>query len=83
MAGIVSWDAKYFYHYPRPIQTMLDLTINWERLVFQVMFLAIPSFSSAVAEVLSHFFPSSSCNLMWLYALEASNLGILSYLILF
>lgn len=57
-AGISCWDAKYYYHYPRPIQ----LIEGFETIAGTPNFPAYTSghsvFSAAGAEVLAHFFPS-------------------------
>ncbi|MBL7821721.1 MAG: phosphatase PAP2 family protein [Saprospiraceae bacterium] len=71
-AGIACWDAKYFYHYPRPIQTMPGFKTILGTPSFPSYVSGHSTFSSAAAEVLSHFFPSQAVTFN-AYALEASN----------
>lgn len=57
-AGIACWDAKYYYHYPRPIQ----LIENFKTILGTPNFPSYTSghstFSAAAADVLSYFFPN-------------------------
>lgn len=59
-AGISCWDAKYYYHYPRPIQ----LIEGFETIAGTPNFPAYTSghsvFSASGAEVLAHFFPEKA-----------------------
>ena len=59
-AGISCWDAKYYYHYPRPIQ-MIE---GFETIAGTPNFPSYTSghsvFSAAGAEVLSYIFPAES-----------------------
>lgn len=58
--GISCWDAKYYYHYPRPIQ-MLE---GFKTIAGTPNFPAYTSghsvFSSAAAEVLAYIFPNDA-----------------------
>ncbi len=58
--GISCWDAKYFYHYPRPIQTIE----GFETLAGTPNFPSYTSghsvFSAAAAEVLAYIFPDEA-----------------------
>ena len=58
--GISCWDAKYYYHYPRPIQ----LIQGFETIAGTPNFPAYTSghsvFSSAAAEVLAYIFPQEA-----------------------
>ena len=59
-AGISCWDAKYYYHYPRPIQ----LIPNFKTIAGTPNFPSYTSghsvFSAAGAEVLSYVFPQEA-----------------------
>lgn len=59
-AGISCWDAKYYYHYPRPIQTIPGFKTILGTPNFPAYTSGHSTFSSAAAEVLSHFFPSDA-----------------------
>ncbi|TNF39601.1 MAG: phosphatase PAP2 family protein [Cytophagales bacterium] len=69
--GISCWDAKYYYHYPRPIQ----LIPGFETIAGTPNFPAYTSghsvFSSAAAEVLAYIFPNEA-NLFRGWAEEAA-----------
>jgi PAP2 superfamily len=71
-AGISCWDAKYYYHYPRPIE-MID---GFKTIIGTPNFPAYTSghstFSAAAAEVLSYVFPDES-DQVWKWAEEAAN----------
>jgi len=62
-AGISCWDAKYYYHYPRPIQ----LIEGFETIAGTPNFPSYTSghsvFSAAGAEVLAYIFPSEAATL--------------------
>jgi len=62
-AGISCWDAKYYYHYPRPIQ----LIEGFETIAGTPNFPSYTSghsvFSAAGAEVLAYIFPSEATTL--------------------
>lgn len=59
-AGISCWDAKYYYHYPRPIQTIE----GFETIAGTPNFPSYTSghsvFSAAAAEVLAYVFPQEA-----------------------
>ncbi|MDF2158921.1 phosphatase PAP2 family protein [Algoriphagus sp. CAU 1675] len=59
-AGISCWDAKYYYHYPRPIQTIE----GFETIAGTPNFPSYTSghsvFSAAAAEVLAYLFPQEA-----------------------
>ena len=59
-AGIACWDAKYFYHYPRPIQTIPGFKAILGTPNFPAYTSGHAAFSGAGAEVLVHFFPSQA-----------------------
>lgn len=59
-AGISCWDAKYFYHYPRPIQTIPGFKTILGTPNFPAYTSGHSTFSAAAAEVLSYFFPSDA-----------------------
>ncbi len=59
-AGISCWDAKYYYHYPRPIQTIPGFKTILGTPNFPAYTSGHSTFSAAAAEVLSHFFPSEA-----------------------
>lgn len=56
-AGISCWDAKYFYHYPRPIQTIPGFKTILGTPNFPAYTSGHSTFSAAGAAVLSFFFP--------------------------
>ncbi len=56
-AGIACWDAKYYYHYPRPIETMPGFKTILGTPNFPSYTSGHSTFSAAGAIVLSHFFP--------------------------
>ncbi|TAE52445.1 MAG: phosphatase PAP2 family protein [Bacteroidetes bacterium] len=56
-AGISCWDAKYYYHYPRPIQTMPGFKTILGTPNFPAYTSGHSTFSAAAAEVLSYIFP--------------------------
>jgi len=56
-AGIACWDAKYYYHYPRPIQAMLGFKTILGTPNFPSYTSGHSTFSAAAATVLSHLFP--------------------------
>lgn len=59
-AGISCWDAKYYYHYPRPIQTIE----GFETIAGTPNFPSYTSghsvFSAAASEVLAYIFPDKA-----------------------
>ena len=56
-AGISCWDAKYYYHYPRPIQTIGSFRTIAGTPNFPSYTSGHSTFSAAAAEVLSYVFP--------------------------
>jgi membrane-associated phospholipid phosphatase len=56
-AGISCWDAKYYYHYPRPIQAIPGFKAILGTPNFPGYTSGHSTFSAAAATVLSHFFP--------------------------
>ncbi len=71
-AGVVCWDTKYYYLYPRPCE--VDPTIETSTGVpnFPAYTSGHSTFSGAAAEVLSHLFPDKSSELQAM-AKEASD----------
>lgn len=61
--GISCWDAKYYYHYPRPIQLIDDFKTIAGTPNFPSYTSGHSVFSSAGAEVLSYIFPSEAAKL--------------------
>ena len=59
-AGISCWDAKYYYHYPRPIQTIPGFKTILGTPNHPAYTSGHSTFSAAAAEVLSHFFPAEA-----------------------
>lgn len=59
-AGISCWDAKYYYHYPRPIQSIPGFKTILGTPNFPAYTSGHSTFSAAAAEVLSHFFPAEA-----------------------
>lgn len=57
-AGISCWDSKYYYHYPRPIQTIPGFKTILGTPNFPAYTSGHSMFSGAAAEVLSYFFPA-------------------------
>lgn len=62
-AGIASWDAKYYYHYPRPIQAMPGFKTILGTPNFPSYTSGHSMFSSAAAVVLSHVFPAEAATI--------------------
>lgn len=56
-AGISCWDAKYYYHYPRPIQMIPSFKTIAGTPNFPSYTSGHSTFSAAAAEVLSRIFP--------------------------
>lgn len=59
-AGISCWDAKYYYHYPRPIQAAPGFKTILGTPNFPAYTSGHSSFSAAAATVLSHIFPAET-----------------------
>ncbi len=57
-AGISCWDAKYFYHYPRPIQASPGFKTILGTPNFPAYTSGHSTFSAAASTVLGHIFPS-------------------------
>jgi len=70
-AGISCWDAKYYYHYPRPIQAMNGFKTILGTPNFPSYTSGHSTFSAAAAALLSHFFPAEKTQFDKM-ALEAS-----------
>lgn len=58
--GISCWDAKYYYHYPRPIQTIPGFKTIAGTPNFPSYTSGHSVFSSAGAEVLAYIFPNEA-----------------------
>ena len=56
-AGISCWDAKYYYHYPRPIQTIPGFKTILGTPNFPSYTSGHSTFSAAASTVLSYIFP--------------------------
>jgi len=59
-AGISCWDAKYYYHYPRPIQTIPGFKTILGTPNFPSYTSGHSTFSAAAAEVLAYIFPNEA-----------------------
>jgi hypothetical protein len=59
-AGIACWDAKYYFHYPRPIQLIPGFKTILGTPNFPSYTSGHSSFSAAAATVLSHIFPAET-----------------------
>jgi len=59
-AGIACWDAKYYFHYPRPIQAMPGFRTILGTPNFPSYTSGHSMFSAAGAEVLSYIFPDDA-----------------------
>jgi membrane-associated phospholipid phosphatase len=59
-AGISCWDAKYYYHYPRPIQTIPGYKTIAGTPNFPSYTSGHSAFSAAGAEVLAYIFPQEA-----------------------
>jgi hypothetical protein len=71
-AGISCWDAKYYYHYPRPIEMIGGFKTILGTPNFPAYTSGHSTFSGAAAEVLSYIFPQES-DQVWKWAEEAAN----------
>ena len=69
--GISCWDAKYYYHYPRPIQTIEGYTTIAGTPNFPSYTSGHSVFSAAAAEVLTYVFPDEG-QIFRNWALEAA-----------
>jgi hypothetical protein len=70
-AGVSCWDAKYFYHYPRPIQAIPGFKTILGTPNFPSYTSGHSTFSYAASTVLTHFFPQEEAILNG-WAAEAS-----------
>jgi hypothetical protein len=59
-AGIACWDTKYYYHYPRPIQSIPGFKTILGTPNFPAYTSGHSTFSSAASEVLSYIFPAEA-----------------------
>ncbi|MDX1941366.1 MAG: phosphatase PAP2 family protein [Saprospiraceae bacterium] len=59
-AGVACWDAKYYYHYPRPSQAIPGFKTILGIPNFPSYTSGHSTFSAAAATVLSHIFPNES-----------------------
>ncbi|MFZ4632850.1 MAG: phosphatase PAP2 family protein [Saprospiraceae bacterium] len=59
-AGITCWDAKYYYHYPRPSQAIPGFKTILGIPNFPAYTSGHSTFSAAAATVLSHFYPAEA-----------------------
>jgi hypothetical protein len=69
-AGIACWDAKYYYHYPRPIQTIPGFKTILGTPNFPAYVSGHSTFSGAAAEVLAYIFPQEASTVR-AWAIEA------------
>lgn len=61
-AGISCWDAKYYYHYPRPIQAIPGFKTIIGTPNFPAYTSGHSTFSAAAATVLGHIFPADKAD---------------------
>ena len=61
-AGVACWDTKYYYHYPRPVETILGFKTILGTPNFPAYTSGHSTFSAAGAEVLSYFFPDDAAH---------------------
>lgn len=59
-AGVACWDTKYYYHYPRPVETIAGFKTILGTPNFPAYTSGHSTFSAAGAEVLAHFFPADA-----------------------
>jgi hypothetical protein len=59
-AGIACWDAKYYFHYPRPVQAMPGFKTILGTPNFPSYTSGHSMFSAAASVVLSHIFPDEA-----------------------
>ncbi|GHB39133.1 phosphatase PAP2 family protein [Mongoliitalea lutea] len=59
-AGVACWDIKYYYHYPRPVETIRNFRTILGTPNFPAYTSGHSTFSAAGAEVLAHFFPTQA-----------------------
>lgn len=80
-AGIACWDAKYYYHYPRPIQEIKDFKTILGTPNFPSYTSGHSTFSAAAASVLGYLFPAkkSQCEAWAVEAAESRIYGGIHY----
>ncbi len=80
-AGISCWDTKYFYHFPRPIQTIKGFKTILGTPNFPSYTSGHSTFSAAAAEVLGYVFPNDAdqCRAWALEAAESRIYGGIHY----
>ena len=80
-AGIVCWDTKYYYYYPRPNQMSSKIKTSVGLPNFPSYTSGHSMFSGAGAEVLAHIFPSESekLNAMAVEASVSRMYGLIHY----
>ncbi len=80
-AGVACWDTKYYYHYPRPIQTIKGFKTILGTPNFPSYTSGHSAFSGAAAEVLAYIFPAEaeSCRNWALEAAESRIYGGIHY----
>lgn len=80
-AGISCWDAKYYYHYPRPIQAIPGFKTILGTPNFPSYTSGHSTFSAAAAAVLSYVFPAETaqCEAWALEAAESRIYGGIHY----
>jgi hypothetical protein len=70
-AGIACWDAKYYYHYPRPIQQIAGFETIAGTPNFPSYTSGHSMFSAAAAEILAYVFPAEASKVR-AWAVEAA-----------
>ncbi|UJP66079.1 phosphatase PAP2 family protein [Mongoliitalea daihaiensis] len=70
-AGVACWDTKYYYHYPRPVETIKNFRTILGTPNFPAYTSGHSTFSAAGAEVLAYFFPTQA-NQFRVWAEEAA-----------
>ncbi|WP_194972745.1 phosphatase PAP2 family protein [Aquiflexum lacus] len=70
-AGVACWDTKYYYHYPRPVETIAGFKTILGTPNFPAYTSGHSTFSAAGAEVLSYIFPEDAARFR-LWAEEAA-----------
>lgn len=80
-AGISCWDAKYYYHYPRPIETIKGFKTILGTPNFPSYTSGHSTFSAAASEVLSYVYPAEAaqCEQWALEAAESRIYGGIHY----
>ncbi|WP_291789074.1 phosphatase PAP2 family protein [Cecembia sp.] len=70
-AGVACWDTKYYYHYPRPVESVPGFKTILGTPNFPAYTSGHSTFSASAAEVLSYFFPEDA-NQFEVWAEEAA-----------